>query len=96
MRGVPRRVPPAEWAAYAREVGHNLKRARAALGMSQDDIAFRAGIAPNTYQKFEKGESKPGTPLNPELLTMVALSQALEVEVGDLLPPGAPDLTQGL
>ncbi|WP_436700248.1 helix-turn-helix domain-containing protein [Nocardioides sp. BYT-33-1] len=92
---MPRRVPPAGWAVYAREIGHNLKRARAALGMSQDDVAFRAGIAPYTYQKFEKGESKPGTPLNPELLTLVAISQALEVDVADMLPPEAPDLTQG-
>ncbi|WP_141007777.1 helix-turn-helix domain-containing protein [Nocardioides humi] len=90
----PRRTSPA-WAAYAREIGHALKRARAAAGCSQRAVATRAGIATQTYQKYEKGESKPGTPLNPELLTLVAVSQALGITIADLLPPGAPDLTVG-
>ena len=32
-----------------------------------------AGISAYTYQKFEKGESKPGTPMNPRLFTLIAL-----------------------
>jgi transcriptional regulator, XRE family protein len=42
-------------------------------------------VASLTYQKFEKGESKPGTPMNPRLRTLFALAGVLEVEVGELV-----------
>ena len=45
----------------------------------------RAGIASNTYQKFEKGESRPGTPMNPEFYTLVALCRALDTDLKTLL-----------
>ena len=54
-------------------------------GMSQEAVAHAAGISTFTYQKFEKGESKPGTPMNPRLRTLLALAGALEVEVGELV-----------
>jgi transcriptional regulator with XRE-family HTH domain len=80
------------WDAYARELGVNLSRARAALGLSQERVAQGAGISAYTYQKFEKGESRPGTPLNPQLRTLVALSQTLGVPIIELLPAWSPDL----
>lgn len=81
------------WDDYARELGRNLQRARLARGLSQERVAHLAGIAGFTYQKFEKGESRPGTPMNPRLTTLIALSQVLEVPVEELLPPRPPDLT---
>lgn len=81
------------WRAYARELGVNLQRARLAKGLSQERVAHLAGIAGFTYQKYEKGESRPGTPMNPQLLTLISLSQVLEVPVADLLPDFDPDLT---
>lgn len=72
-----------------------LTQARLAAGLSQERVAHMAGIASYTYQKFEKGESKPGTPLNPRLTTLIALSQVLGVEIADLLPSPLPDLTRG-
>lgn len=75
--------------AYAREFGLRLQRARHNLGLSQEEVAHGAGIATFTYQKFEKGESRPGTALNPRLSTVMALSQVLDVEVAELLA-GAP------
>jgi transcriptional regulator with XRE-family HTH domain len=80
------------WDAFARELGHNLSRARAGLGLSQERIAHAAGISAYTYQKYEKGESRPGTPLNPQLRTLVALSQTLGIPIVELLPPWSPDL----
>ncbi len=80
---------------YARELGHNLKRAREQTGLSQERIAHAAGLASYTYQKFEKGESRPGTPMNPRLATLLALSQVLGVSLVDLLPKDPPDLTAG-
>lgn len=80
------------WDEFARSLGQNLQRARLARGLSQERVAHLAGIAGFTYQKFEKGESKPGTPMNPRLTTLIALSQVLEVSLDELLPSDPPDL----
>ena len=77
---------------YARELGANLYRARTRLGLSQERVAHLAGLAGYTYQKFEKGESRPGQPMNPQLHTLLALSQVLEVPIVELLPDREPDL----
>ncbi|WP_404502440.1 helix-turn-helix domain-containing protein [Arthrobacter sp. GAS37] len=73
----------------------NLLRARVTKNLSQEKLAHLAGISAFTYQKYEKGESRPGTPMNPRLVTIVALSQALDVPLVDLLPAAAPDMTTG-
>lgn len=67
-----------------------LQRARELRGLSQERTAHLAGIASYTYQKFEKGESRPGSPLNPRLSTLVALCRVLEVRLEDLVPDPAP------
>lgn len=82
--GVPNRTDD-DWWGYARALGFRLQRARLAKGLSQEAVAHAAGISTFTYQKFEKGESKPGTPMNPRLRTLFALAEALEVEVGELV-----------
>lgn len=74
-----------DWWRYARALGVKLQRARLAKGMSQEAVAHAAGISTFTYQKFEKGESKPGTPMNPRLRTLLALAEALDVRVGELV-----------
>lgn len=83
------------WGVYARELGHNLNRLRTERGMSQERLAHAAGISAFTYQKFEKGESRPGSPMNPRLITLVSLCQVLQVSVEQLLPENAPDMTRG-
>lgn len=82
-------------AEYARAIGVNLQRLRQQQGLSQERLAHAAGISSYTYQKFEKGESKPGTPMNPRLFTLVAIAQVLEVTVEELLPRPTPDLRAG-
>lgn len=74
-----------DWWRYARALGLRLQRARLAKGMSQEAVAHAAGISTFTYQKFEKGESKPGTPMNPRLRTLLALAKTLDVRVGELV-----------
>lgn len=74
-----------DWWRYARALGLRLQRARLAKGMSQEAVAHAAGISTFTYQKFEKGESKPGTPMNPRLRTLLALAETLDVRVGELV-----------
>jgi transcriptional regulator with XRE-family HTH domain len=81
------------WEEYGREIGVRLQRARERHGLSQERTAHLAGIASYTYQKFEKGESRPGSPLNPRLSTLLSLCRVLELRLEDLLPdppPSAP------
>lgn len=80
-----------QWDTFAAEMGMRLARARASTGLSQERIAHAAGISTYTYQKFEKGESKPGTPMNPRLSTLLALSKALDLPLDELIPEPWPD-----
>jgi transcriptional regulator with XRE-family HTH domain len=78
---------PEARATLARELGLRLQRLRLAKGLSQEKVAHLAGISSYTYQKFEKGQSKPGTPMNPRLFTLLALADVLGVDAGDLISP---------
>ncbi len=83
------KTPPDAWAVYARGLGVRLQQSRHAMGLSQEEVAHRAGISAFTYQKFEKGESRPGTPMNPRLITLLTLCEVLQIEAAELLvsPP---------
>ena len=83
------------WDAYARELGHNLLRARSASNLSQERAAHAAGISSFTYRKLEKGESNPGTPANPRLRTLVALAEVFEISVQELIPMTEPGVAVG-
>ncbi len=80
------------WSAYAQAVGDRLVQARLVAGLTQREVATRAGIAVYTYRKLERGESNPGTPANPRLRTLIALASVLGVAPIDLLPPGPAGL----
>lgn len=81
-----------DWRDYAGQLAANLRRLRAEAGLSQEDVAYRSGLTRYTYQKYEKGESKPGTPANPTIRTLLAMSQTLGVELTEILPSDVPDL----
>ncbi|MFC5434888.1 helix-turn-helix transcriptional regulator [Microbacterium suwonense] len=70
----------------------SLRRAREGAGLSQEQVAYRAGLTRYTYQKYEKGESRPGRPANPTLRTVLAISQVLGMSLDDLIPDAIPDL----
>lgn len=80
------------WSDYARELGTNIARARTAKGYSQDRVAADAGLSRYTYWKLERGQSNPETPANPSLRNVLAIAQALDVGLSDLLPDHTPDL----
>lgn len=82
----------AAWRTYAQRLATSLRSARDRANLSQEDVAYRAGLTRYTYQKYEKGESRPGAPINPTLRTLLALSQVLEVPLDGLLPDAVPDL----
>jgi len=91
---VAKRTQPKDsaWSEYAGKLATNLRRLRQEAGLSQEDVAYRSGLTRYTYQKSEKGESKPGTPANPTIRTLLAMSQVLDVALTDILPAEAPDL----
>lgn len=70
---------------YSLRLGYRLRNLRRERGLSQESVAHAANIALYTYQKFEKGESKPGTPMNPRLHTLLALSRVFGLEITELL-----------
>lgn len=73
------------YSAYAKKLALKLRALRRERGFTQEFVAYSSGISTYTYQKFEKGESKPGTPLNPRLSTLYALALTFGVDVRDLL-----------
>ncbi len=90
---VPR--PDPGWDVFARELGHNLHRLRLARGLTQEEIAYSAGMSRYTYQKFDKGLSSPDTPANPNIRNVMALAQLLGVTLDELVPGDWPDLRGG-
>jgi len=70
---------------YSKALGNRLYQLRVSRGLSQEKVAHLAGISSYTYQKFENGESRPGTPMNPRLYTLIALARVFDIHVCDLL-----------
>ena len=61
-------------------------RHRLAAGLSQENLAYAAGLSRNHIQKLERGiDALP----NPTLRTLYGLADALGCRVVDLLPPDA-------
>ena len=75
-----------KYADYSDKLSQRLYSLRYERGWSQEHVAHLAGISTYTYQKFEKGESKPGTPMNPRLFTLLALANVFEMDIKELLP----------
>ncbi|MBZ4488105.1 helix-turn-helix domain-containing protein [Microbacterium sp. cx-55] len=82
-----------EWAQFARELGINLRRARDAKVLTQEQMAERASISLYAYQQYERGAvTRGGAATNPRLATILAICQVLDIAVEELLPP-VPSLT---
>ena len=72
-------------AEYSVLLGYRLRDLRRERGLSQESVARQADIALYTYQKFEKGESRPGSPMNPTLQTLMSLAWVFDLDVSELL-----------
>lgn len=68
--------------------GGRLRELREAAGLTQKDVADRAGVKTNTIARLERGEQVPNWP------TVVALIQALDVACDEFLKP--PQATEKL
>ena len=62
----------------------NLRRLRHAKGISQEDLAYEAGVNRTYLSKLEKGASYPGLEIIAKLATV------LEVEPAELLRVSVP------
>ncbi len=83
-----RRGQTSEWADYVAKLGDNLQRIRHERGMSQEQVAYRAGMSRFTYQRMERSNFASASPANPTLVTLVSLCKVLEVPLQALLPDG--------
>ena len=61
-------------------ISKNIKRLRAKLGLTQDDLAKKADIKYTTLMKIESG-----TVNKPSVQTMAKIAKALGVSIEDLL-----------
>jgi transcriptional regulator with XRE-family HTH domain len=68
-------------AAHADNLGRNIAQLRAARGLSQQQIARIAGIPRATWANLESGAA------NPTLAVLVAVAQALQVRLEELIEP---------
>ena len=83
-------IPETEWAHYCRELGQNLHRLRIAARMSQEDVAYNAGVSRHTYYRLEKGIARAGSPANPSLKNVIAIASVLNSGLVGLLPDWVP------
>ncbi len=60
--------------------GQKLKAARSNSGLTQIEVATKAGISPNHYARLERGEIKPKF----EMIEKIA--KALKIKSSDILP----------
>ncbi len=72
-------------------VGRNLRRARKAKGLTQEQLSERTGVAQQHLSELERGHG------NPTVVTLYELAQVLDVTVVMLVSPddedGAPIAT---
>lgn len=62
------------------EVGEDLRAHRLERGMTQEQVALRAGISVQTYSCLERGCSPSGGVANPTMATLIRILDALEIE----------------
>ena len=63
----------------AKRLAKNLRQLRTSKGVSQEDLSVQAGLGRAYYWRVEQGS------INVTLETLVRLSNALHVDVADLL-----------
>jgi transcriptional regulator with XRE-family HTH domain len=61
-------------------IGKNIKKSGQLQGLSQEEIAFRAGLALSYYGRIERGEQ------NPSLINFLRIAVALNEEIKELIP----------
>lgn len=77
----------------ASRLGDTLRRLRGARGLSQESLAYQAGITKNQLQLIESGRASgrkgEAGPSNPRMATLVGLAGVLGVSVEHLMAESA-------
>jgi transcriptional regulator with XRE-family HTH domain len=92
---VPARNVPSDWETIAARFGARVRARREELGLTQEELAHRAGISRNQIQNIEHSRNnarddsgrRVGGVGNPRLDTVWAISVALEIDVAELVRP---------
>lgn len=91
---MPTRADREEWPQIAVQLGQRIRELREARELTQERLAELSGVHRNQIQNIENsrnnardrtGQRQPG-PANPQLDTIWAIAQVLEVRLTDLLP----------
>lgn len=69
---------------YAELLGKNVTRWRKSLGLTQEQVASRLGVEPETISRFERGVTLPSLP------TLASLAQILGTTMAQLLEEESP------
>lgn len=64
-------------------LGRNIRKARQAKGLTQENAAIDLGCSLNTYTKIERGET------NVPFLRLVQIAEYLNISVAELVREGA-------
>lgn len=64
---------------YLKKVALNIKRIRKEKGITQVDLAYSCGFEKQNMQRIEAGKTSP------TLKTLLKISEALEVDIKDLI-----------
>lgn len=70
--------------AIAIQLGMKLREIRRGRSLSQEQVAYDAGIAVYTYSSLERGQSATGGSANPTLATLIRILAALDVELPEI------------
>ena len=70
----------------ARDLGRRIAAQRRAVGLTQEQLAERAGVNVKTVQGVEQGRTEP------ELRTVTRLAKALGTSIENLVPHTAPSV----
>jgi transcriptional regulator with XRE-family HTH domain len=80
-------VDPELWSEFMEAFGQAVQKRREAQKISQETLAYTAGLSRSAIQKIERGVGRAGASSNPSLRTVLAIAQVLEIQIGELLPP---------
>ncbi len=62
-----------------KKIGNNLRKARIARNLTQEDVAQKANITTNYYAMLERGQKNPSTTV------ITAIIKALGIDYSDIL-----------
>ena len=70
-----------ELAELKKTIGNRIQRRREEFGMSQESLAFEAGLTPSYLSQVEAGKR------NPSIAVLFRLCSALELQLSELFKP---------